>query len=81
MTREKYDEAGALLEQGDFPPHGLQYHVLHGEEGSLRVSELWETADQQRAFNDEVLLPVLDKVGIELSRPADIIEVHELFQF
>ena len=81
MTREKYDQVGTILEQGDFPPPGLRYHLLHGEDGSLRVSEVWDTADQFRAFNDEVLLPVLDRVGIRLSAPADVIEIHELFQF
>jgi hypothetical protein len=61
MTREQYDEAGRLLEQGDFPPSGLECPVLHGDDGSLRVSELWASADQQRAFNDGVLLPVLNR--------------------
>ncbi|MGN6167389.1 MAG: hypothetical protein ACTHQQ_04355 [Solirubrobacteraceae bacterium] len=81
MTRQQYDDGGSLLEQGEFPPPGLEFHVLHGEEGSLRVSEIWASVEQQRAFNDEVLLPVLDKVGIKLSGPAEIIPVHELFQF
>ena len=71
----------ALLEQGEFPPAGLELHVLLGEEGSLRVSEVWASADQQRAFNDETLLPVLKQVGIPLSGPPEIIQVHELFQF
>jgi hypothetical protein len=47
----------------------------------LRVSEVWASADQQRAFNDDVLLPVLNEVGIRLSGPPEIIHVHELFQF
>jgi hypothetical protein len=81
MTREQYDEAGGLLEQGDFPPTGLELHVLFGEEGSLRVSEVWASADQRRAFNDETSLPVLERVGIQLSGPPEMLDVHELFQF
>ncbi len=81
MTRQQYDAASALLEQGEFPPAGLELHVLFGEEGRLRVSEIWASADQQRAFNDETLLPVLKQVGIQLSGPPEIIQVHELFQF
>lgn len=81
MTRQQYDEAGGRLEQGEFPPAGLEFHILHGDEGSLRVSEVWASADQQRAFNDDVLLPVLNEVGIQLSGPPEIIHVHELFQF
>jgi hypothetical protein len=52
--------SAGLLEQGEFPPAGLELHVLFGEEGSLRVSEVWATEDQQRAFNDETLMPVLN---------------------
>ena len=48
MTRQQYDEVGGLLEQGEFPPAGLELHLLFGEEGSLRVSEVWATEDQQR---------------------------------
>jgi hypothetical protein len=81
MTREQYDAAGTLLEQGEFPPAGLEFHVLFGDDGSLRVSEIWASADQQRAFNDETLLPVLKHVGIQLSGPPEIIQVHELFRF
>jgi len=81
MTRQQYDEAGSLLEKGEFPPAGLELHVLLGEEGNLRVSELWASADQQRAFNDETLLPVLKQVGIQLSGPPETLQVHELFQF
>jgi hypothetical protein len=72
---------GGLLEQGEFPPAGLQLHVLFGDEGSLRVSEVWTSADQQRAFNDETLMPVLNQVGVQLSGAPEIIQVHELFQF
>lgn len=81
MTRQQYDEAGGLLEQGDFPPPGLELHVLLGDEGSLRVSEVWATEEQQRAFNDETLMPVLNQVGIQLSGAPEILQVHELFQF
>lgn len=81
MTRQQYDDAGALLEGGGFPPTGLELHVLFGEEGSLRVSEIWASADQQRALNDETLLPVLEQVGVQLSGPAETLQVHELFRF
>lgn len=81
MTRQKYDEVGALLEQGEFPPAGLEFHVLFGEEGGLRVSEIWANAEQQRAFNDDTLMPILDQAGLQVSGPPEILPVHELFQF
>jgi hypothetical protein len=81
MTREQYDEVGRLLEQGEFPPAGLEAHLLFGEDGNLRVSEIWASADQQRAFNDETLMPVLNQVGVQLSGPPEIVQVQERFRF
>ena len=81
MTRQQYDDVGTRLEQGEFPPKGLEMHVLLGTEGSLRVSEIWASEAQQRAFNDDTLMPILDEVGVRLSGPVEIIQVHELAQF
>lgn len=81
MTRQQYDDVGGLLEQGGFPPAGLELHLLFGEDGSLRVSEIWASEDQQRVFNDETLLPVLEQVGVQLSGPPQMLPVHELVQF
>jgi hypothetical protein len=81
MTRQTYDHVGAPLEQGGFPPAGLELHVLFGEEGSLRVSEIWASAQQQRVFNDETLMPILDRAGLQVSGPPEILPVHELFRF
>lgn len=45
------------------------------------MSEVWASADQQRVFNDERLLPILKQVGVQLSGPPETLQVHELFQF
>ena len=54
VTREKYDEvAGRLESAGVWPsPDGLEFHVLFGSEGSLRVSEIWDSREQFEAFGE-----------------------------
>ncbi len=77
LTREKYDEVSRRLEgSGDWRPEGLEMHVLFGTEGELRVSEIWDSEEQFRAFAER-LLPVLDEVGVPSSDP-EVYEVHEL---
>ena len=77
LTREKYDEVSRRLEgAGDWPPDGLDMHVLFGAEGQLRVSEIWDSEEQFRAFAGR-LMPVLDDVGVPYSEP-EVFEVHEL---
>ena len=79
LTAEKYDESTRALEEGgvDFPPEGLDYHVCFGEEGNLRVSEIWDSREQFEAFGER-LMPVLSQIGIEMSGEPEIFEVHNI---
>jgi hypothetical protein len=77
LTRQKYDEATRQLEEaGDWPPDGLDTHVLFGPEDNLRVSELWHSQEQLDAFGER-LRPVLEDVGIDPGDP-EMFEVHNI---
>ena len=77
LTATQYEESVRKLEAaGDFPPDGLDYHVCFGTEGSLRVSEIWDSREQLDAFGAR-LMPVLAEVGIDPGEP-EIIEVHNI---
>jgi hypothetical protein len=79
LTREKYDESVRRLEAaGAWPnPAGMEVHVLFGEEGNLRVSEIWDSQEQLQAFGDR-LMPILTDIGVEFSGEPEILEVHNL---
>ena len=78
VTREKYDESlRRIKEAGQWPPDGMDYHVLFGSEGNLRVSEIWDSREQMQAFGER-LMPILADVGIEFSGEPEIFEVHNL---
>jgi hypothetical protein len=77
LTAAQYDESIRKLEEsGVFPPEGLEYHVCFGSEGSLRVSEIWDTDEQLKAFGEQ-LMPVLSEVGIEPGEP-EVVEIHNI---
>jgi hypothetical protein len=79
LTTEQYDETIRKLEgQGDFPPDGLDLHVCFGSDGSLRVSEVWDSQEKLDAFGER-LMPVLSEVGIEPGEP-EVIEVHNVIK-
>ena len=69
VTRENYDEVARRLESaGVWPnPDGLEFHVLFGSEGNLRVSEIWDSREQFDAFGEH-LQPILADVGIGFFR-------------
>ena len=77
LTAAQYDESISKLDAaGDFPPDGLEYHVCFGTEGSLRVSEIWDSREQLEAFGER-LMPVLSEVGIDPGEP-EILEIHNI---
>ena len=79
LTREKYDATNEQLESAgvEFPPDGLDVHVCFGEDGDLRVSEIWDSREQFNAFAEK-LMPVLTDAGIEFAGDPEVYEIHEL---
>jgi hypothetical protein len=79
LTGEQYDESIRKLEEGgDFPPDGLDLHVCFGSEGTLRVSEVWDSREQFEAFGER-LMPILADGGIEAGEP-EFIDVRNVIR-
>ncbi len=80
VTTEKYEETlRRLKEAGAFPPDGMEYHILFGSDGNLRVSEIWDSREQLEAFGER-LMPILSDVGIEFSAEPEIFEAHNIIK-
>jgi hypothetical protein len=78
VTTEKYEESlRRLKEAGEWPPDGMEYHVLFGTEGNLRVSEIWDSREKLQAFGER-LMPILADIGIEFAGDPDLFEVHNI---
>jgi hypothetical protein len=80
VTIEKYEETlRRLKEAGEFPPAGMEYHILFGPDENLRVSEIWDSREQLEAFGER-LMPILSDVGIEFSAEPEIFEAHNIIK-
>ena len=80
MTRQQYDSVrNALTDSGDWPTDGCQLHVLFGDEGDLRVSEVWESQEHFNAWGER-LVPVLAEVGVDLPSQPEVFEVHNIIR-
>ena len=76
-STEQYDDAVQRIQQvGDFPPDGLEFHVCFVADGTISVSEIWESREQLNAFGER-LMPVLAEVGIDPGEP-EIFEIHNV---
>jgi hypothetical protein len=81
LTVEQYEEVIRREEAtGKFPPAGREYHVGFGQDGDLRVSEVWESVEHMQAYG-EVLMPILAEVGVEMSAEPEVFEVQRATRF
>jgi hypothetical protein len=55
----------------------MDYHLALQADGSMRVSEIWDSLEQMQAFGDR-LIPILTDIGIEFSGEPEIVEVHNI---
>jgi hypothetical protein len=77
MTTQQYEEADRRLQEaGVWPPDGMEYHLCFGQDGDLRVSEIWDSQEQLEAFGQR-LMPILAEVGIQPGEP-EIYEVQKI---
>jgi hypothetical protein len=71
LTSAKYDESTRRLEEAAVE--------CFGSEGTLRVSEIWDSREQFEAFGER-LMPILADAGIEFSGAPEILEVHNIIK-
>jgi hypothetical protein len=76
MTRQQYDSVrNALTASGDWPADGCELHVLFGDEGDLRVSEVWGSREKFETFGEK-LGPRIEEAGIQMSGEPEVFEAH-----
>lgn len=81
LTEDAYNQVNEQLRAkvGENPPDGMVVHVLFGDEGNLKISEIWESREQWQAFG-ETLNPILEAAGAQTSAPPEIFEVVNLMK-
>jgi hypothetical protein len=79
LTAEQYDNAvRRLTEDGVFPADGLDYEICFGEDGNLKVSQVWDSMEQLEAFGER-LRPILAELNIDPGEP-ELVEVHSIIR-
>lgn len=73
VTPEQYDELRDLVAWEAEKPPGAIYHCAAFDETGIRVTDVWETADQFETFAATRLMPAVHKVGV-MGEPA--VEIH-----
>ena len=80
-TPEEYDQVRAKVGIGESPPAGANLHIAAlGEDGKIRVIEVWGSRDEAEAFGQKVMA-ARQELGFGGDRPPmDYFEVHSLLE-
>ena len=70
-TQEQYDAARQAIniDESNMPDGSVLHVAGPSPTGGWRVVEVWESEDAAQKFDEEVLLPVLQRVGVERPDP------------
>lgn len=77
-TLEQYDQ---VIEKMGFAPGGVGapgglFHWVTATDDGIRVTDVWETAEQFQQFADEQIGPITQEVGIPAPPEVTFYEVH-----
>jgi hypothetical protein len=79
VTPEQYEEARASIAWETDVPDGAVLHVAGFEDGELRVTDVWESAEQFQRFVEERLMPGVAAIGIEGEPEVRLYPVQAIF--
>ena len=76
-TAKQYDETiKELLSEGVLPNKGLVFHAAAFNDGTLVVSDVWESEEIFNEFGKK-MMPIATKAGIPMTAPK-IVPVHNI---
>ncbi len=79
VTPEQYDRARELVDWEGDVPDGAIFHVSAFSPSGLRVTDIWESAEDFQRFVDARLMPGVRQLGIEGQPEVEIYSVHRMF--
>ncbi len=81
ITPEEYDQMRERLGMDDTPPPGGAFHVAAlGEDGKVRIVEVWDSREQAEAWGEKVAA-ARTEAGFGDGPPSiEYLEVHSIVQ-
>ena len=81
ITPDEYDQMREKLAVGDTPPPGGVFHVAAvGDDGKIRVFEVWESREQAEAWGEKVRA-LREASGFGDGPPViEYLDVHNVIQ-
>ena len=79
VSAAQYDEVKRITNfENDWPAGGM-FHVAAVDGTTLRVTDVWESAEQFQAFAETRLMPCVQQLGITSQPNISILPAHNVF--
>jgi hypothetical protein len=79
VTPAQYDDVRKLVNWEGEPPKGGLFHAAAFGPTGLRVTDLWETAEDFGRFTELRLMPGVQKIGLKGQPKVEIFPAHALW--
>jgi hypothetical protein len=80
ITPEEYEQMRERLGMGDTPPPGGLFHVAGvGEDGKIRIAEVWDSREEAEAWGEKVAA-ARSEAGFDSPPKIEYLEVHRVVQ-
>jgi hypothetical protein len=79
MTPERYDEMRKLVDWEGGVPDAMLLHVAAFTDTGMRVTDIWTSEEELRAYVDARLAPVVEQLGLPQEFEMQVLPLHRAF--
>ena len=79
VSVEQYDQLRPIVKWETDHPDGAMFHVASHDGNGLRVTDVWQSAEQMQAFIDKRLMPGVMAIGITSQPKVEVYPTHAIF--
>jgi hypothetical protein len=79
VSAAQYDQVRNLARWEEDKPQGGLFHVAAVTPKGLRVTDVWESAEDFNRFVEGRLMPAVAQAGIQTQPRVDIVPTHAVF--
>jgi hypothetical protein len=79
ITPELYEKARKLVNWEGNVPKGAIFHVASFDKEGLRVTDVWDSAEDCNNFVKNRLMPGVQQIGIKGEPQVEIFPTHAIF--
>lgn len=79
VTPEHYDQLREVVRWETDVPQGGIYHVAAFDDSGIRITDVWESAEDFERFAEQRLMPGVQQLGLPGEPAVEIYPVHAVF--